>query len=152
MALAVSLGFGYERLTNILEFSPKLDPKNAFLLGVRSIDPDERKVIRKAGVSIYTMTEIDRKGMPRVIEEILGSLLESVDVFHVTFDVDAVDPLLAQGIGTPVPGGLTYREAHLIMETIAECWKLSSMDVAEINPTLDDCNRTAAITTSCLGK
>lgn len=156
MALAVSLGFGHERLTNLFGFSPKLDPKNAFLIGVRSIDPGERNVIQKAGVSVYTMTEIDRRGMAPVIEEILESLMEKVDLIHVTFDVDAVDPSLAQGVGTPVPGGLTYREAHLIMETIAECGKLSSMDVAEINPTLDNRNRTAVITAelvaSCLGK
>ncbi|MFO7783285.1 MAG: arginase [Thermodesulfobacteriota bacterium] len=156
MALAVSLGFGHEQLTNLLGFSPKLEPQNVFLVGVRSIDPDERKIIRKAGISVYTMTEIDRRGMAQVIEEILRSLIESVDVIHVTFDVDSVDPSLAQGVGTPVPGGLTYREAHLIMETIAECGKLSSMDVAEINPTLDDRNRTAILTAeivaSCLGK
>lgn len=156
MSLAVSLGFGHEGLTNLLGFSPKLEPQNTFLVGVRSIDRDERLVIQMAGIAVYTMTEIDRRGMARVIEEILFSLVETVDVIHVTFDVDAVDPSLAQGVGTPVPGGLTYREAHLIMETIAECGKLSSMDVAEINPTLDDRNRTAVLTAelvaSCLGK
>lgn len=156
MSLAVSLGFGHEPLTNLMGFSPKLEPENTFLVGVRSIDQDERKVIRKAGIPVYTMTEIDRRGIAGVIEEILTSLMDQVDCIHVTFDVDAVDPSVAQGVGTPVQGGLTYREAHLIMETVAECGKLGSMDVAEINPTLDDRNRTAIlsaeIVASCLGK
>jgi len=156
MALAVSLGFGEPRLTSLMGFSPKLAPEHAFLVGVRSIDPDERGMIRKAGIRVYTMSEIDRRGAALVIEEIMASLQEEVDAIHVTFDVDAVDPSLAQGVGTPVAGGLTYREAHLVMETIAECGRLRSMDVAEINPTLDDRNRTAVLTaelvSSCLGK
>ncbi len=156
MALAISLGYGEDRLTNLMGFSPKLDPRHAFLVGVRSIDPDERKVIQRAGLTVRTMADIDRRGAAAVIEEILKTLSEEVDAVHVTFDVDAVDPSLAQGVGTPVAGGLTYREAHLIMETVAQCGKLSSMDVAEINPTLDDRNRTAVLTAemvaSCLGK
>ncbi len=156
MALAVSLGLGEPRLTNLLGFSPKLEPQHAFLVGVRSIDPDEREMIRTSGLNVRTMADIDRRGAARVIEEILQSLRKEVDAIHVTFDVDAVDPSLAQGVGTPVAGGLTYREAHLVMETIAECGKLSSMDVAEVNPTLDDRNRTAELTaemvSSCLGK
>ncbi|MCF8061695.1 MAG: arginase [Deltaproteobacteria bacterium] len=156
MALAVSLGFGEERLTRLLGFSPKLEPEHAFLVGVRSIDQDERKLIRRAGLTVRTMADIDRRGAASVIEEILESLTRDVDAIHVTLDVDAVDPSLAQGVGTPVAGGLTYREAHLIMETIAGCGKLSGLDVAEINPTLDNRNRTAVLTaelvSSCLGK
>ncbi len=156
MALAVCLGYGEARLTRLLGFSPKLEPGHTFPVGVRSIDPDERGMIRKAGLHVTTMADIDRRGAAAVIEEILASLRKEVDAIHVTFDVDAVDPSLAQGVGTPVAGGLTYREAHLIMETIAECGKLSSMDVAEVNPTLDNRNQTAVLTAgmvaSCLGK
>ncbi len=156
MALAISLGFGERRLTHLLGFSPKLEPERTFLIGVRSIDPEEISVIRKSGITVRTMADIDRRGVASVIEEILDTLREEADAVHVTFDVDAVDPSLALGVGTPVPGGFTYREAHLIMETIAECGKLCSMDVAEINPTLDNRNRTAVlaaeIVASCLGK
>ncbi len=156
MALAVSLGLGEERLTNLLGFSPKIVPEHVFVVGVRSVDPEEKGMIRRAGINVRTMADIDRRGVAPVIEEILRALREQVDMIHVTLDVDAVDPSVAQGVGTPVAGGLTYREAHLIMETIAECGKLSSMDVAEINPALDDRNRTAVLTAemlaSCLGK
>ena len=156
MPMAASLGMGNEKLTDLLGFAPKVRPENCALIAIRSIDNLEKKNIRRVNLPVYTMSDIDRKGAYGIIDEVLRSLEERVDHIHVSFDLDGLDPSVATGVGTPVPGGLTYREAHLIMETIAERGGMGSMDVAEINPILDHKNEsaefTAEIVASVMGK
>jgi arginase len=131
---------------NLLGFSPKLDPENCALIGIRSIDEAEKVNIKKLGVPIYTMNDIDKLGIHRIIAKVLKQFREKVGHIHISFDVDSVDPSVAPGVGTPVSGGLSYREAHLLMETIAECGCMSSIEVAELNPILDHKNQSAAFT------
>jgi arginase len=143
MPVAASLGLGSKDLTNIKDITPKVKPENFYLIGIRSVDTLERKLIKKISLPVYTMTDVDRKGINYIINKILKELKNNVDHIHVSFDLDSVDPTIAPGVGTPVPGGLSYRETHLIMETIAECGCMSSLEVAEVNPILDDKNVSA---------
>lgn len=143
MPLAALLGLGCDELVNFLGFSPKLHPENCALIGTRSIDEAEKINIKKLKVPIYTMNDIDKLGIHRIIAKVLKQFRERVDHIHLSFDVDSVDPLVAPGVGTPIPGGLSYREAHLLMETIAECGCMSSLEIAEINPILDHKNQSA---------
>lgn len=143
MALAASLGLGYQRLTHLLGFAPKIRPEHCALIAARRLDHGERETIRQIGLRVYTMTDIDRRGMAPIIEEVLARLQPAVKHLHVSFDLDSIDPAVAQGVGTPVAGGLSYREAHLLMETIADCGCVASMDVAELNPILDTANKSA---------
>ena len=156
MALAASLGFGHPDLIHLSGLYPKIRPEHCALIGVRSIDPQEKENIQALRFPVYTMTDIDRQGVDPIIRHILENMRHEVDWLHVSFDLDAVDPSVAPGVGTPVPGGLTYRETHLIMETIAEMAAITSMDVAEVNPVLDYMNQSAEfaseIIASCLGK
>jgi len=146
MSVAASLGYGNKKLTNLYGFSPKIKPENVVMIGLRSVDPGERELIKKLKLKVYTMTEIDRKGIGFLIDKILKDLKTRVQHIHVSFDVDSIDPVTAPGVGTPVSGGLSYREAHLLMESIAECGCMSSLEVAEVNPILDNKNRSAEIT------
>jgi arginase len=146
MPLAALLGLGYDELVNFLGFSPKLHPENCALIGIRSIDEAEKLNIKKFKVPIYTMNDIDKLGIHRIIAKVLKQFREKVDHIHISFDVDSVDPLVAPGVGTPIPGGLSYREAHLLMETIAECGCMSSLEIAEVNPILDHKNQSAVFT------
>lgn len=146
MPLAASLGLGNKKLVNFHGFSPKLHADNCAIIGIRSIDEEEKKNIKKLKIPVYTMTEIDKMGIYRIINKILKQFGKTVDHIHVSFDVDSVDPTVAPGVGTPVPGGLSYREAHLLMESIAECGCMSSLEVAEINPILDHQNKSAIFT------
>jgi arginase len=150
MPLASLLGLGCDELVNILEFSPKLDPENCALIGIRSIDEAEKVNIKKLGIPIYTMNDIDKLGIHRIIAKVLKQFREKVDHIHISFDVDSVDPSVAPGVGTPVSGGLSYREAHLLMETIAECGCMSSLEVAELNPILDLKNQSADFTSELI--
>ncbi|MGE5845918.1 MAG: arginase [Ignavibacteria bacterium] len=143
MPLAASLGLGNEKLINLLGFSPKLKPENCTLIGIRSLDHLEKASIKKLKIPVYTMSDIDKLGIHRIIVRVLKQFREKVDHIHISFDLDSVDPSVAPGVGTPVPGGLSYREAHLLMESIAECGCMSSLEVTEINPILDDKNRSA---------
>ncbi len=143
MPLAASLGLGHPDLVDFLGFSPKINPENCALIGIRSVDIEERKNIKKLNVPVYTISDVDKLGIHRIINKVLKQFREKVDHIHVSFDVDSVDPLVAPGVGTPVPGGLNYREAHLLMESIAECGCMSSLEVAEVNPILDQYNRSA---------
>jgi arginase len=145
MALAIALGFGDQRLTHLNGYAPKITPGNSALVGIRKLDTLEKETLKRWRLPVYTMTDIDRKGVDFIIRKILKSLRTHVDHIHVSFDVDSVDPQVAPGVGTPVPGGLTYREIHLLMETIAECGCMSSMDVAEVNPILDMGNTSAEL-------
>jgi arginase len=143
MPLAASLGIGNDKLVNFYDFSPKIKPENCALIGIRSIDNLEKENIKKLGLTVYTMNDIDKLGIHRIIAKVLKQFKENVDHLHVSFDLDSVDPLVVPGVGTPVPGGLSFREAHLIMESIAECQCMSSLEVTEVNPILDNRNKSA---------
>jgi len=143
MPLALSLGLGHKALTHLLGFGPKVRPQDCALIGIRKIDLSEKETIKKINLPVHTMADIDRNGVADIVEAVISTLSDSVDHIHVSFDLDCVDPLVAPGVGTPVAGGLSYREAHLIMETIAECGCMSSLDVVEINPILDIKNQSA---------
>lgn len=145
MPLAAALGLGNDRLVNFYNFSPKLKPENCAMIGIRSIDPLERETIKRLNLSVYTMTDIDKQGIHRIMSKVLKQFKEKVDHIHVSFDLDSVDPTVAPGVGTPVPGGLSYREAHLIMESIADCGCMSSLEVTEVNPILDSKNKSAVL-------
>jgi arginase len=143
MPLAASLGLGNSDLVNLYGFAPKLKPENCAIIAARSIDPQERLNIKKLNPSVYTMSDVDKLGIHRIISRVLKQFKEKVDHIHISFDVDSIDPNFAPGVGTPVPGGLNYREAHLLMESIAECGCMSSLEVAEVNPILDLHNSSA---------
>lgn len=144
MVAAATLGVGAPDLIGIGGFAPKLDPRHFVLIGVRSVDPAEKAIIRQLGMPVYTMSDVDRRGMDAVMTEALERL-QAVDHLHLSFDLDCVDPGVATGVGTPVSGGLTYREAHYAMETIAASGAMRSMDVVELNPILDSRNQSAGL-------
>jgi arginase len=150
MPLSALMGLGCEELVNLLGFTPKLYPENCVLIGIRSIDEAEKVNIKKLKVPIYTMNDIDKLGIHRIIAKVLKQFREKVDHIHISFDVDSVDPSVAPGVGTPIPGGLSYREAHLLMETIAECGCMSSLEIAEVNPILDHKNQSASFTSELI--
>ena len=150
MPLAASLGLGNKKLVNLYGISPKLEPQNCALIGIRSIDAAEKRTIKKMKIPISTMADIDKTGIYRIMVKVLKHFKERIDHIHISFDVDSVDPTIASGVGTPVPGGLSYREAHLIMESIAECGCMSSLEVTEVNPILDSQNKTAIFTTDVI--
>jgi arginase len=144
MPLAALLGLGPEPLGNIYGFSPKIDAENTVLIGVRDIDAAERDNIRRAGVAeVYTMRDIDERGMRAVMEEALRAAGRGTAGYHVSLDMDWIDPEDAPGVGTPVRGGATYREAHLAMEILADHGRLLSFEIVEVNPVIDEHNRTA---------
>ncbi len=156
MPLAASMGLGVAPLTQLLNFSPKVLPTNVALIGIRSVDPGERALIKSLKVIAHAMPDIDKKGMYHVMQSVLRFMRQHVDHLHVSFDLDSVDPALVKGVGTPVPGGFSYREIHLAMEMIAESGMLSSFEVAEVNPILDDKNSSAVfaadVIASTMGK
>ncbi|MGB6650427.1 MAG: arginase family protein, partial [Bacteroidota bacterium] len=118
-------------------------PDHVALVGVRSLDEGERKNLKQKGVHIYTMSEIDRDGIHRVMKKALNAVAGETDYVHVSLDLDAVDAIVAPGVGTPVKGGLDYREAHLIMESMAEAGVMTSLEIVEVNPILDENNTSA---------
>src|SRR5271169_5749877 len=144
MPLAALLGLGPEPLSNILGFSPKVAPEHTVLVGVRDIDATEKENIRLAGISaVYTMRDIDERGMRAVMEEALRVAGRGTAGYHISLDMDWIDPEDAPGVGTPVRGGATYREAHLAMEIIADHGRMLSFEIVEVNPVIDEHNRTA---------
>jgi arginase len=145
MPLSVLLGYGVPELTNIAGFSPKLDPALCAHVGARDIDEGERELIRKLGIRFFTMREIDERGMTACMDEAITIASRGTGGYAVTFDVDVLDPGDAPGSGTLVRGGLTYREAHLGMEKIAEAGGMRSLEVVEINTALDVNNKTAEL-------
>ena len=155
MPLAALLGHGVSEIVNVGRKGPKLDPEDVMMVGIRSLDPTEREMIREDKVGIYTMREIDERGIAQVAHEVLRRL-NHTDRLHVSLDMDCLDPMFAPGVGTPVQGGLTTREAHLLMEILADDGRVGSVDIVEINPILDEKNRTsqmaAGLLTSLLGK
>lgn len=143
MPLAVSLGIGHRDLLQIGGFTPKLNPRNVVLVGARDVDGTEARLIAQSGIKVFTMADIDRMGMARVMEEAIEAVSDGTTGIHLSLDLDALDPMFAPGVGTPVNGGVTYREGHLAMELLALSGKLISVDVVEVNPILDAQNRTA---------
>ena len=156
MPLAAIVGLGPTDLGNIFDFSPKVAPENCVLVGVRDIDATEKENIRKAGIEVFTMRDIDERGMRTVIEEALRIAGRDTAGYHVSLDMDWIDPEDAPGVGTPVRGGATYREGHLAMEIIADHGRMTSFEVVEVNPVIDEHNRTAdlavELTLSAFGK
>jgi arginase len=156
MPLAAIMGLGPLELANIFGFSPKIAPENCVLVGVRDIDAAEKENVRKAGIEVYTMRDIDERGMRAVMEEALRAAGRGTAGYHVSLDMDWVDPEDAPGVGTPVRGGATYREAHLAMEIIADHGRLTSFEIVEVNPVIDEHNQTAnlavELTLSVFGK
>ena len=145
MPLAVLLGFGAPELTNVAGFAPKIDPKCCAHVGARDIDPGERELIRKLGMRFFTMREIDERGMKDCMDDAIKIASRASGGYAVTFDVDVLDPGDAPGSGTLVRGGLTYREAHLGMEKIAEAGGMRMLEIVEINTALDVNNKTAEL-------
>ena len=156
MILAALCGLGDERLVNVGGPGASIDPRRVAIVGARDLDTEERELLRSAGVHVLTMSDIDRRGMEAVTREALDIALDGADGLHVSFDLDVVDPSEAPGVGTPVHGGVTYREAHLAMEMVAETGRLTGLDLVEVNPILDLHNQTAILATelalSAVGK
>ncbi|MEQ2529693.1 arginase [Robertmurraya yapensis] len=151
MPLAVSLGLGHPLLTNIGGYQPKVRPENIVIIGARSLDEGERALIKEKGIKVYTMHEIDRLGMTKVIEESIQYLQHKTDGVHLSLDLDGLDPVEAPGVGTPVNGGISYRESHLAMEMLAEANLITSAEFVEVNPILDDKNKTATLAVALMG-
>ncbi len=143
MPLAALVGLGPDALSNLLGWSPKVLAKNTVLIGVRDIDKVERENIRRAGVAAFTMRDVDELGLRAVMEKAIGIASSGTAGYYVSMDMDWVDPEKAPGVGTPAPGGATYREAHLAMEILADDGGILGFDLMEVNPILDEHNRTA---------
>lgn len=144
MPVSVLLGYGLQNLVNTGRPGPKLHPDQIVLIGTRDLDYDERNMLKTSGIRIFTMNEIDERGIAAVTRDAI-SHLGNFSALHVSLDMDAIDPLAAPGVGTPAPGGLTYREAHLVMKMVFDTGKIGSMDIVEINPILDNKNTTAEL-------
>jgi arginase len=156
MPLACCIGLGPRELTCLGGDAPMVVPGAVALIGLRSIDEVERLSVRGAGIHAFTMRDIDERGLPAVIREAVEIVTEGTAGFHLSFDMDALDPAEAPGVGTPVRGGITYREAHTAMEMICDSGRMTSLEMVEVNPVLDEANRTALLAveliTSALGK
>jgi arginase len=156
MPLAVLLGHGPRELTEIGGFSPKVLPENTAIIGARSVDPGERELLRSLGIRVFTMSEVDERGMADVIAEAIEIASLNTAGIHVTMDMDLIDPFYAPGVGTPERGGATYREGHLAMEKLAASGHVLSVELTEVNPMFDTANQTAQLAVemilSALGK
>lgn len=151
MPVAVSFGIGHERLTGVGGRDVKLDPAKFVMIGVRDLDAGEKVLLKELGITVYTMHEIDIMGMAKVMEEAIALVSEGTDGVHVSFDMDVMDPLHAPGVGTPVFGGLTYRESHLAMELISTANIVTSAEFVEVNTVLDKRNQTARVAVALIG-
>ena len=143
MPLACCIGVGPDELTRIFGFAPKVDAAHVALVGIRDLDEPERRTVRDSGVHAFTMRDVDERGMRAVMDEAIGIVTGGTAGFHLSVDMDFVDPQYAPGVGTPVRGGATYREAHLAMEVACDSGRMLSMEVVEVNPVIDEVNRTA---------
>ncbi|HEX9637410.1 MAG TPA: arginase [Acidobacteriota bacterium] len=156
MPFAVCIGDGAQELTRIFAAGAAIDPRCAVLIGARSLDRRERELVKKSGIHVYTMREIDERHIGQVVGEAIEIASAETDALHVSFDMDCLDPSFAPGVGTPVAGGLSYREAHLAMELLADSGRVHSLEIVEVNPVLDVRNQTAELAaeliTSSLGK
>src|SRR6476659_6263888 len=147
MPLAALLGSDPQELARLGGWSPKVLPAHTVLVGIRNLDEREKVAVRDSGVHVFTMKDIDRQGIASIVEEAVKLAGNGTAGIHVSFDMDVCDPLIAPGVGTPVKGGLDYREAHMVMEIVADSSLLSSLDIVEVNPTLDVRNATAQLGT-----
>jgi arginase len=145
MPLAAIAGYGPDELTQLAGPKPMVNPHNISLVGVRDIDAKERKIIKESGVHVFTMRDLDERGMREVMAEALRFAQDESDGVCVSLDLDFVDPTDAPGVGTPVRGGVTYREAHLAMEMIADTKAVVSLEIVEVNPVIDQHNQTAML-------
>jgi arginase len=156
MPLAALLGTGPAELSHFAGVTPAVAAKHTVLVGIRNLDEVEKQIVRASKVTAFTMKEIDRLGVAEVMTRAIAIASKGTGGFHVSFDLDACDPTVAPGVGTPVKGGLSYREAHVVMEMISESGRLTSLDLVEVNPSLDIRNTTAELGTelalSALGK
>jgi arginase len=156
MPLAALLGYGAGELTHVAGFAPKVLPEHTVVIGARSVDPGEKELIRSLGIRVFTMSEMDESGMSSVIEEAIEIASRNTAGFHVTMDMDFIDPFYAPGVGTPERGGATYRESHLAMEKMAGSGCVLSVEITEVNPMFDTTNQTAQLAVelicSALGK
>lgn len=151
MPLAVSIGIGHADLKHIGGYSPKIKPENIVIIGARSLDDGEKILIREKGIKVFTMHEIDRMGMAKVMEETVSYLKDKTDGVHLSLDLDGLDPSDAPGVGTPVLGGISYRESHLAMEILAEAKMITSAEFVEVNPIIDERNKTATVAVELMG-
>ncbi len=145
MPLAAAMGYGATELVELQGFKPKVEPQNISLVGIRDLDSQEKKLAKKSGVHVFTMRDIDERGMREVMSDALKYAMDDTDGISVSLDMDFVDPSDAPGVGPPVRGGVTYREAHLAMEMLADTEAMVSLEVVEINPVIDEHNRTALL-------
>ena len=145
MPLAVALGYGEKGLVGLAGEAPMVEASRAALVGIRDVDPAERETVKASGIGAFTMRDIDERGMRTVMEEAIQRATTGTAGVHVSFDVDGIDPDLAPGVGTPSPGGISYREAHLAMEMLADTRKVVSAEIVEVNPILDERNGTARL-------
>ena len=143
MPLACVVGIGPPELTGIFGYKPKVAPENTVIVGLRDVDQMERPYVRESGVRALTMRDLDERGLRVAMEEALRVACDGTAGFHLSLDMDFVDPKDAPGVGTPVRGGATYREAHLALEMICDSRRMVSMEVVEVNPVIDEVNRTA---------
>lgn len=156
MPLATLLGLGHPRLVEMGGFAPKVDKRHVCLIGIRDIDDTERRIIRESGIHAYTMRDVDERGMRAIMEEAIGYATDGTAGFHVSFDLDGMDPRDVPGTGTPVKGGISWREANLLMEMVSDTGKMRSLEVTELNPILDVENQSGEVAvdviTSAFGK
>ena len=145
MSLALGCGRGAPELLDMFQDERFLDPSRVALIGARTLDPGEQELLRSSGVAVFTMSDVDRRGLRRILDDALRQVTSGTSAVHVSFDVDVLDPSVAPGVGTPVNGGFSYREAHLVMETVAEFGAMGSLEVVEVNPILDHSNQTGQL-------
>jgi len=156
MPFAATLGYGPESLTKIFGYAPKLQSKQCVLIGARDLDSREGRLVKESGINVFTMRDVDEQGMRGIMEKSLALASQDTAGFIISFDMDVMDPAEAPGVGTPVRGGITFREAHLAMEMVADSKKMVALELVEINPIIDVHNKTAilgvGLITSALGK
>jgi arginase len=156
MSLAVCLGLGDPDLVKLCGRQPKVQARNTVLIGIRDLDDGEREILKRTGCTVYTMRDLDERGMHDVVDEAVGIAGDGTAAIHLSVDMDVMDPEDAPGTGTPVWGGITYREAHLAMELINDRAEIAAIDIVEVNPVLDNQNLTgilaAELVQSVLGK
>jgi arginase len=145
MPLATLCGMGHPRLVEMGGFWPKVERKNVCLIGIRDIDEVERKIVRASGIHAYTMRDVDERGMRAIMQECIGYATDGTGGFHVSFDLDGMDPRDVPGTGTPVKGGISWREANLLMEMVSDTGRMTSLEITELNPILDVKNQSGEV-------